>query len=105
MAKIRMVTRTINTTTALVLMINPETRETTEDKVTVNGVFEDSKELMSAVQVAVENTCKVPVHIISANQHKIRVGMPEADFLAQGEVLDTDEDDAEEADNKDGDNA
>lgn len=88
MARIRMVTRTIKTTNAIVLMVDPETQETTNEIVEVAGVYEDNKTLIELIRDQMEGSGKIPVHVISSTVNVARYGMPESEYLKHAEIID-----------------
>lgn len=81
------ITRTVTTTIAKALAVNPETADTTVIEVCLAGVFKDDKKLMKAVKKAAENeTCAI-VAIKEVNTVEDLYGMDEETFIAHAVKL------------------
>lgn len=82
-----MVTRTIQTTVANCLCVNPETREVTEMSLTLSGTFKDLKSLEKAVNKVTENA---PFRVVSITDTKVEetlYGMTEQKFIENADIL------------------
>ena len=94
MARVRMVTRTINTTVVHALIVNPTTKEVKEDDITLAGTYADAK----ALDKALSKLNTEESHIVSVYDTKVvshLYGMTEQDFVANAKVISKEE--AEEA--------
>lgn len=90
MARVRMVTRTINTTVVHALIVNPITKEVKEDDITLAGTYADSK----ALDKALSKLNTEESHIVSVYDTKVvsnLYGMTEQEFLASAQVISTEE--------------
>lgn len=82
MARVRMVTRTITTTTYTVLAINLETREVKEVKAILNSTESMKQEdIEKEVKAQVENRGLAMATILSTEQTNQVWGMPESEFM------------------------
>ena len=82
-----MVTRTIQTTVANCLCVNPETREVTEMNLTLSGTFKDLKSLEKAVNKVTENA---PFRVVSITESRVEetlYGMTEQKFIENADIL------------------
>lgn len=82
-----MVTRTIQTTVANCLCVNPETREVTEMSLTLSGTFKDLKSLEKAVNKVTENA---PFRVVSITESRVEetlYGMTEQKFIENADIL------------------
>lgn len=82
-----MVTRTIQTTVANCLCVNPETREVTENTFTLSGTFKDLKSLEKAVNKVTENAPYRVVSITGTKVEETLYGMTEQKFIENADVL------------------
>lgn len=89
MARERMVTRTLNTTRANVMVVNITNGETSTITVSLSTTFKDENKLFKAVEKVVSaNTDLKAVHIISSEQVEALYGMSEQDFMTHAVRLD-----------------
>lgn len=82
-----MVTRTIQTTVANCLCVNPDTREVTEISITLSGTFKDIKSLEKAVSKVTEGE---PFRVVTITDTKVEetlYGMTEQKFIENADVL------------------
>ena len=86
MARKRMVTRTIKTTSAEVLKVNLENAETFKETVVVSGVFKDNKSLLKVISKNDPENMKT-VAIINTTVSDKLYGMEEAKFLLLAEEI------------------
>lgn len=86
MARVPMVTRTISSTTAKVLVVNITTKQTSEKEVTVPRT-PDEKHLMKAVEAAINNEEEKAVTILSSEVVETLYGMEETEFIKVAAVL------------------
>lgn len=82
-----MVTRTIQTTVANCLCVNPETREVTEMSLTLSGTFKDIKSLEKAVNKVTENAPFRVVSITDSRVEETLYGMTEQKFIENADIL------------------
>lgn len=91
MARERMVTRTVVTTMADVLVINIETAETaTKSFVLTQNMVKDEKTMLNNSQVMLEKECGEmwkTVAIKNVKEKETLYGMTEQDFLKYAKVL------------------
>ena len=87
MPRKRQITRTILTSSVLVLCVNLETQETFEEEVSLPSVYTTEKALMLAVESAVNSETVKAVHVISSKTLETLYGMSEEDFIANAEIL------------------
>ena len=82
-----MVTRTIQTTVANCLCVNPDTREVTEITLTLSGTFKDNKSLEKAVSKVTENAPFRVVSITDSRVEETLYGMTEQKFIENADIL------------------
>ena len=82
MARIPMVTRTIQTTTANVLCLNIKEGEPFNKEVVLPRTYKDEKTMMKIVEKRVNTDDVKAVHIVDSEVHEALYGMTEADFIA-----------------------
>ena len=86
MARQRMVTRTINATLVHALVVNPTTKEVSEQDITLAGTYNDVKSLDKALSKLNNET----THIVSVFETKVvgnLYGMTEQEFLAHASII------------------
>lgn len=87
MARVRMVTRTVNVAEVEVMMLNIQTQKVTTLVAEVGGGITEEAALLKAVKKTYENASDKCVAITSVKQKEILYGMPEADFIRMAKVL------------------
>lgn len=87
MARVPMITRTVNTTEATVLCVNIVEGEPFNKTVTVSGVYDDDKKLMKEVSKLIDNDTEKAVHIVKVETKETLYGMTVAQFIANAEIL------------------
>lgn len=87
MARVRMVTRTVNVAEVEVMMLNINTQKVSTLVAEVGGGITEEKALMKAVKKMYEDASNKCVAITSVKQKEILYGMPEADFIRLAKVL------------------
>lgn len=87
MARVRMVTRTIETTIAHLLIVNVQTSEVSEMTVTLNGHFETTEEVEKKASQKVNTTEVKVVAVKSFENQEDLYGMLEEDFIQQAKIL------------------
>ncbi|MBO7731150.1 MAG: hypothetical protein J6S67_01305 [Methanobrevibacter sp.] len=99
MARPRMVTRTIITTEAVVLMVNVNTNEVFEKTVTLSGAFETKEDVEKKASKAFNSAESKVIAVKSFEQKEALYGMDEQFFLQNASILpprEVTEDEAEE---------
>ena len=81
------VTRTIETTKATVLCVNPETKNVFEKTLTLPRTYKDEKALKKAIEKATIDVDFKVVSVISTDVNKTLYGMTEDQFIANAEIL------------------
>ena len=87
MARIPMVTRTIQTTTANVLCLNIKEGEPFNKEVVLPRTYKDEKSMMKIVEKLINTDDVKAVHIVDSEVHEALYGMTEADFIANAVIL------------------
>lgn len=86
MARVAMVTRTIKSTTAEVLVANLETEQVFTKSITVAGTHKSEKTLLKALEQSIDTTEKI-MTVKSTTVNENLYGMEEQKFLQLAEVL------------------
>lgn len=81
------ITRTVTTTIANALVVDPKTANTSFVDVTIVGVFTDEKKLLKAVKKAVETENCTVVAIKGVNTFEELYGMDEETFMTHAVKL------------------
>ena len=81
------ITRTVTTTIAKALVVNPETADTNVVEVSIAGVFKEDKKLLKAVRKAVETPVCAVVAIKEVTTVEELYGMDEETFIAHAHKL------------------
>lgn len=87
MARIPMVTRTIQITKANVLCLNIVEGEPFNEVVTLPRTYKDEKSLMKMVEKAINTDSVKAVHVVDTKVEETLYGMSEADFIANAKIL------------------
>ena len=83
-----MITRTIQTTKAVVMVVNTEQGETYTKEVTVPRTYNDDKALLKKVSPIIESEENMKaVHIIKSEVIETLYGMTEQDFIKKAKVM------------------
>ena len=88
MARKPMVTRTLISTVAIVLCLNVETAEPTNETFTIARTFKDDDKLMKALKAEHETVDLKLVHIVDKSEVEKLYGMTETDFMKYASELD-----------------
>ena len=86
MARKRMITRTIEQTTAEVMTLNVNTAEVVTTEYTIGGCYSDEELLKKLQEIFQTNELKL-VHIERQECTEVLLGMPEEDFIRYATVL------------------
>lgn len=87
MARIPMVTRTIQTTKANVLCLNIAEGEPFNEVVTLPRTYKDEKSLMKMVEKVINTDSVKAVHVVDIKVEEPLYGMTEADFITNAKIL------------------
>lgn len=87
MARIPMVTRTIQTTTATVLCLNINEGEPFNKEVVLPRTYKDEKSMMKVVEKVINTEDVKAVHIVRAEVNETLYGMTEQEFISIAHVL------------------
>lgn len=87
MARIPMVTRTIQTTTANVLCLNIKEGEPFNKEVVLPRTYKDEKSMMKVVEQLINTDDVKAVHIVHTDVNETLYGMTEQEFIAAARVL------------------
>lgn len=87
MARIPVVSRTINTTKCLTMMVNKETGATSEEIIILPRTYKTADEALKvAVKMYADKPLK-PVFIKSMENEAVRYGMLETDFISDEKTM------------------
>ena len=87
MARKRMVTRTVEQTTASVMTLDIVTAEVQIKEWTIGGSYENDNELLSKLKKIFETDTLKLVHIESKVEQELLLGMEEDEFIRLAKVL------------------
>lgn len=86
MARKRMITRTVEQTTAEVMTLDITTAEVRINSYTIGGSYTDTELLAQLKKLFESDTLKL-VHIETQHREELLLGMPEEDFIRLAQVL------------------
>ena len=81
-----MITRTIKTTTAKVMVVNTEDGSTAIKDYELPRTYKDNKAVLRALEGHNTDTEKL-VHVVDTTVNEKLYGMPESDFIKYGQVI------------------
>lgn len=87
MARIRMVTRTVNVTNCEVMALTISNASVSTDILKISGTFDNKEDALKAVKKQYETADYKPTAIISMTVSEILYGMPEDKFIELAEIL------------------
>lgn len=87
MAKIPMITRTIQTTEVNVLCLNIQEGEPFNKTVTLPRTYKDEAAMLKAAAAIIDSDTEKAVHVVHAEVKETLYGMKETDFISMAEVL------------------
>lgn len=87
MAKIPMITRTIQTTEVDVLCMDVMQGEPCNRQVTLPRTYKDNTAMLKAAAAVIDNDEIKAVHIVHSEVKETLYGMKETDFIANAEIL------------------
>lgn len=88
MARTPMVTRTIPTTSVMVVCVNLTNMSVFEQNITLPRTYKDEKKLMKQIEAVLENEPIKAISIIGTEVHETLYGMSEQDFIKNAAILD-----------------
>lgn len=87
MARIPMVTRTIESTDVTVLCVDINAGEPFNKDITVAGTYKDGKALMKAVEKLINTDTVKAVHIVRTEEKETLYGMSVNEFIEKARIL------------------
>ena len=87
MARVPMVTRTIQTTRANVMCLDSERGEPFNKEVILPRTYNDEKAMLKQAEKVINNDTVKAVHIVAFNVEETRYGMTEQQFIEVAEVI------------------
>lgn len=87
MARIPMVTRTIQTTKATVLCLNIKEGEPFNKEVTLPRTYKDDKSMLKVVEKMVNTDEVKAVHIVDSHVDETLYGMTEQEFITHAAIM------------------
>ena len=87
MARVPMVTRTIQTTKVVALCVDISTSQTSEKEYILPGTYKDDLHTLKALAKLANDDNNKVVHIKHAEVYNTLYGMSENDFIANAKVL------------------
>ena len=87
MARVPMVTRTIQTTRAIVMCLDVERGEPFNREVILPRTYKDEKAMLKQAEKVLNNETEKVVHIVDFKVEETRYGMSEQQFIEVAEVI------------------
>lgn len=87
--RVHMITRTIKTTTAKVMVVNTEDGSTVIKGYELPRTYKDNKAVLRALEDQNTDTQKL-VHVVDTTVNERLYGMPESDFMKYAQLIDKD---------------
>ena len=87
MAKVRMVTRTVEQTTVSIMCLDVATAEVSTRDFILSGSFDDFNLLLKEARKRYETDILKLVHIENVHVNQLLYGMPESDFIRFATIL------------------
>lgn len=87
MAKIPMITRTIQTTEVNVLCLNIKEGEPFNKTVALPRTYKDDAAMLKAAAAIIDSDTEKAVHVVHSEVKETLYGMKESDFISMAEVL------------------
>lgn len=84
--RVHMITRTVKTTTAKVMVVNTENGSTAVKDYELPRTYKDTKAVLRALEGHNTDTEKL-VHVVDVTVNERLYGMPESDFIKYGQVI------------------
>lgn len=87
MARVRMITRTVNVTNCEVMGLTISTALPTTQTLKLSGTYENTAEALKAIKKQYETDDYKPAAVLSMTVDEILYGMEEAKFIELAEIL------------------
>lgn len=87
MARMRMVTRTVNTTVCTAMCVEVTTAKVENRTLEISGTFDTMPDLLKTAQKLYDTDTFKVVAIVNSEEKEVLYGMPESDFIAHAVVL------------------
>ena len=87
MARVPMITRTIQTTLCDVLCLNVETAEPFNKQVTLPRTYKDENSMLKMAKSVLDTDNEKVVHIVNSHVEETRYGMTEQEFIEHAHVM------------------
>lgn len=87
MARVPMITRTIQTTVCDVLCLNLETAEPFNKQVTLPRNYKDEKSMLKMAKSVLDTDTEKVVHIVNSHVEETRYGMSEQEFIEHAQIM------------------
>lgn len=87
MARVPMITRTIQTTVCDVLCLNVETGEPFNKQVSLPRTYKDENSMLKQAKSVLDTDTEKVVHIVSSHVEETRYGMTEQEFIEHAQVM------------------
>lgn len=87
MARVPMITRTIQTTVCNVLCLNVDTAEPFNKQVTLPRTYKDENSMLKMAKSVLDTDTEKVVHIVSSHVEETRYGMSEQEFIEHGQII------------------
>lgn len=87
MARIRMVTRTIDVTVTKVMCLNMDTMQGEVCTFELSGLYDNSEVIINAIKKQYETDTIKPVAVVDTEIKEVLYGMTELDFIKLAKVL------------------
>lgn len=87
MARVRMVTRTVNVTNCEVMALTISTATVSTDTLKISGTFDTTADALNAVKKQYETADYKPTAIVNMTVSEILYGMPEEKFIQLADIM------------------
>lgn len=87
MARVPMITRTIQTTVCDVLCLNVETAEPFNKQVILPRTYKDENSMLKQAKSVLDTDTEKIVHIVNSYVEETRYGMAEQEFIEHAQVM------------------
>lgn len=87
MARIRMVTRTVDVTVTKVMCLNMDTMQGEVCTFEVSGLYDNSEAIIKAIKKQYETDTMKPVAVVDTEIKQVLYGMSEQDFIKLAKIL------------------
>lgn len=87
MARVPMITRTIQTTVCDVLCLNVETAEPFNKQISLPRTYKDENSMLKQAKSVIDTDTEKVVHIVKSYVEETRYGMTEQEFIEHAQVM------------------